>query len=57
MDKKLKAESLSFGFIKGCVPGDGDTYDVPAIIGRDAVGLEKGIILALSCRPFRIQGL
>ncbi len=28
----LKAEGLSPGMIKGCVPVDGDTYDVPAII-------------------------
>ena len=28
----LKAEGLSLGIIKGCVPVDGDTYDVPAII-------------------------
>jgi len=31
-DRYLKEEGLSFGFIKGCVPVDGDTYDVPAII-------------------------
>lgn len=31
-DRYLKAEKLTFGFIKGCVPVDGDTYDVPAII-------------------------
>ena len=28
----LKAEGLSLDIIKGCVPVDGDTYDVPAII-------------------------
>ena len=28
----LKAEGLSLATIKGCVPVDGDTYDVPAII-------------------------
>jgi acetyl esterase/lipase len=28
----LKAEGLSLAFIKGCVPVDGDTFDVPAII-------------------------
>jgi acetyl esterase/lipase len=28
----LKAEGLSLAAIKGCVPVDGDTYDVPAII-------------------------
>ena len=31
-DRYLKAEGLSLGIIKGCVPIDGDTYDVPAII-------------------------
>lgn len=31
-DRYLKAEGLSLQFIKGCVPVDGDTYDVPAII-------------------------
>lgn len=28
----LKAEGLSFAIIKGCVPVDGDTYDIPAMI-------------------------
>jgi acetyl esterase/lipase len=31
-DRYLKAESLPLAIIKGCVPVDGDTYDVPAII-------------------------
>src|SRR5215471_15829844 len=31
-DRYLKAEGLPLGIIKGCVPVDGDTYDVPAII-------------------------
>jgi acetyl esterase/lipase len=31
-ERYLKAEGLSLGMIKGCVPVDGDTYDVPAII-------------------------
>jgi len=31
-DRYLKAEGVSLGIIKGCVPVDGDTYDVPAII-------------------------
>jgi arylformamidase len=31
-DRYLKAEGLSLGIIQGCVPVDGDTYDVPAII-------------------------
>lgn len=31
-DRHLKAEGVSFSILKGCVPVDGDTYDVPAII-------------------------
>lgn len=31
-DRYLKAEKLSLDVIKGCVPVDGDTFDVPAII-------------------------
>lgn len=31
-ERYLKAEGLSLALIKGCVPVDGDTYDVPAII-------------------------
>lgn len=31
-DRYLKAEGLSLDLVKGCVPVDGDTYDVPAII-------------------------
>ncbi|MDA1232794.1 MAG: alpha/beta hydrolase [Planctomycetota bacterium] len=31
-DRYLKTEGLSLAVIKGCVPVDGDTYDVPAII-------------------------
>jgi acetyl esterase/lipase len=31
-DRYLKAEDLSLAITKGCVPVDGDTYDVPAII-------------------------
>jgi arylformamidase len=31
-DRYLKAEGLSPAIIMGCVPVDGDTYDVPAII-------------------------
>ena len=31
-ERYLKAEKLSLDIIKGCVPVDGDTYDVPAII-------------------------
>src|SRR5262249_5079185 len=31
-DRYLKAEGLSLAITKGCVPVDGDTYDVPAIV-------------------------
>lgn len=31
-ERYLKAEGLSLSMIKGCVPVDGDTYDIPAII-------------------------
>ena len=31
-DRYLKAEGLSLAGVKGCVPVDGDTYDVPAIV-------------------------
>ena len=31
-DRYLKAEGLPLSIVKGCVPVDGDTYDVPAII-------------------------
>ena len=31
-DRYLKAEGLSLSIVKGCVPVDGDTFDVPAII-------------------------
>jgi arylformamidase len=31
-DRYVKAEGLSLEIVKGCVPVDGDTYDVPAII-------------------------
>ena len=31
-DRYLKAEGVPFLALKGCVPVDGDTYDVPAII-------------------------
>lgn len=45
-ERYLKAEGLSLGIIKGCVPVDGDTYDVPAIIEttetrRRAHGLQQ----------------
>ena len=31
-DRYLKTEGLSLDIVKGCVPVDGDTFDVPAII-------------------------
>ncbi len=31
-ERYLKAEGIGFDVLKGCVPVDGDTYDVPAII-------------------------
>ncbi len=31
-DRYLKAEGVGFEVLKGCVPVDGDTYDLPAII-------------------------
>src|SRR6185503_16017984 len=31
-ERYLKAEGVSFDVLKGCVPVDGDTYDLPAII-------------------------
>jgi len=31
-DRYLKAEGVPFDVVKGCVPIDGDTYDIPAII-------------------------
>lgn len=31
-DRYLKAEGLSLSIIKGCVPVDGDTFDIPPII-------------------------
>lgn len=31
-DRCLKAEGVPFSVLKGCVPVDGDTYDIPAII-------------------------
>jgi acetyl esterase/lipase len=34
-DKYLKAEGLSLSIIKGCVPVDGDTYDVPLQIATE----------------------
>ena len=35
-DRYLKAEGLSLAIIKGCVPVDGDTYDVPLMIATSA---------------------
>src|SRR5436309_2398433 len=31
-ERYLQEEGLSFAIIKGCVPVDGDTYDIPAMI-------------------------
>ncbi len=31
-DRYLKAEGVPFNVLRGCVPVDGDTYDLPAII-------------------------
>ncbi len=31
-DRYLKAEGIALSIVKGCVPVDGDTFDVPAII-------------------------
>jgi acetyl esterase/lipase len=31
-ERYLQAEGVSFGVLKGCVPVDGDTYDLPAMI-------------------------
>ena len=31
-DRYLKAENLNLSIVKGCVPVDGDTFDIPAII-------------------------
>lgn len=31
-DRYLKREGVSFGSLKGCIPVDGDTYDIPKII-------------------------
>ncbi len=31
-DRYLKAEGVPFNVLRGCVPVDGDTYDIPAII-------------------------
>jgi arylformamidase len=31
-DRYLKSEGVPFSVLKGCVPVDGDTYDIPAII-------------------------
>lgn len=33
-DRLLKAEGVPFTILKGCVPVDGDTYDVPAIVAN-----------------------
>jgi acetyl esterase/lipase len=35
-DRYLKAEGVSLGAVRGCVPVDGDTYDLPLIIETGA---------------------
>ena len=35
-DRFLKAEGLSLSILKGCVPVDGDTYDVPLQVATAA---------------------
>jgi arylformamidase len=38
-DRYLKAEGVPFSALKGCVPVDGDTYDIPAMIETAATRL------------------
>lgn len=38
-ERYLKAENVSFDSLKGCVPVDGDTYDIPAMIQTTEVRL------------------
>jgi acetyl esterase/lipase len=38
-ERYLKAENVSFDSIQGCVPIDGDTYDIPAMIETTEVRL------------------
>jgi acetyl esterase/lipase len=38
-ERYLKAENVSFDSLKGCVPVDGDTYDIPAMIETTEVRL------------------
>ena len=40
-ERYLKAEGLSLAVIKGCVPVDGDTYDVPLMIEAGAAQRKK----------------
>lgn len=35
-DRYLKAEGVSLGVVRGCVPVDGDTYDIPLMIDTSA---------------------
>jgi arylformamidase len=43
-DRYLKAEGLSLATIKGCIPVDGDTYDVPMMIEAGAANRKaKGL--------------
>ena len=50
-DRYLKAEGLSLAIIKGCVPVDGDTYDVPAIIETAETRLAGAWSAASEVRP------
>jgi acetyl esterase/lipase len=38
-ERYLKAENVSFDSLRGCVPVDGDTYDIPAMIQTTEVRL------------------
>jgi acetyl esterase/lipase len=40
-DRFLKAEGLSLSILKGCVPVDGDTYDVPLQVATAAARRKK----------------
>jgi acetyl esterase/lipase len=40
-DRYLKAEGLSLAIIKGCVPVDGDTYDLPLEIAMETESRKK----------------
>ena len=52
-DRYLKAEGLALAMIKGCVPVDGDTFDVPAIIEVAEVRAACARFPAADQRPSR----